>query len=114
MPNTNTLDTKKLEIIYRIEGGCLGPVGHTHIDKFCEFAQENIKMVNSNYINLKITPRHDKSLADMQFSILSKKLSHAQAGKYLSYFGQSLDDIESALSDQLAEIIGEYASLFIR
>lgn len=110
MPSTNELDnTKKLEITYRVEGGCLGPVGHTHIDKFCDYAQQNIKTKSSHFVTLKIIPRHDKSLAEMQFSVLSKKLSHAQAEKYLSYFGQNLEDIESELSDQLMRLIECYS-----
>ena len=43
MPTPTELDNnKKLLVTYRVEGGCLGPVGHTHIDKFCEYAQENM------------------------------------------------------------------------
>ena len=47
----------------------------------------------------------------MQFSMLSKRVTHAQAKKYLSYFGQSLEEFE--LSDQLALLISSYAREFI-
>ncbi len=41
MPTLSSLDdNKKLAVTYRVEGGCLGPVGHTHIVKFCEYAQD--------------------------------------------------------------------------
>lgn len=114
MPHTRALDNnKKLEISYRVEGGCLGPTGHTHIDKFCEYAQENIQTTSSNFVNLSIIPRHDKSLPEMQFCVLSKKISHAQAEKYLSYFGQNLDKIECELSDQLTGLIETYAKKHI-
>jgi hypothetical protein len=114
MQNTKALDNNtKLEIIYRVESGCLGPVGHTHIDKFCEYAQKNIENKSSHFIRLTIMPRHDKSLPEMQFKVLSKKVSHAQAEKYLSYFGQSLDSIECDLSDQLTLLIKRYAEEFI-
>tara|TARA_R110002049_G_scaffold295008_2_gene482108 strand:- start:274 stop:621 length:348 start_codon:yes stop_codon:yes gene_type:complete len=115
MPHAKALDNnKKLEISYRVEGGCLGPAGHTHIDKFCEYAQENIQTTSSNFVNLNIIPRHDKSLAEMQFSVLSKKITHQQTDKYLSYFGQSLDDIECELSDQLTQLIQAYANEHIK
>ena len=107
-------DNKKLIVTYRVEGGCLGPIGHTHVDKFCDFAQEHIENKHSQFINLKIIPRHDKSLPEMQFNVFSKKVSHAQAEKYLAVFGQSLDDFEGELSEQLAVLIDSYAEKFIK
>lgn len=115
MPTIHALDeNKKLLVTYRVEGGCLGPIGHTHIDKFCEFAQENIKNTSSNFITLNVIPRHDKSLPEMQFNVLSKKVTHAQAEKYLGVFGQSLEDFECELSDQLTLLISRYAEQFMR
>ena len=114
MPTPTEIDNnKKLLVTYRVEGGCLGPVGHTHIDKFCEYAQENIENSSSNFINLKIIPRHDKSLPEMQFNLLSKKVTYTQAEKYLSMFGLSLEDFECELSDQLTLLLKLYAEEFI-
>lgn len=115
MPTTTATpdNTKKLEVRYRLEGGCLGPVGHSHIDKFCDYAQENIENKNNKFINLKIMPRHDKSLPEMQFHILAKKVTHAQAEKYLGFLGQSLEEFECELSDQLTALIKRYAEQFI-
>tara|TARA_R110001592_G_C13157640_1_gene748650 strand:+ start:2184 stop:2531 length:348 start_codon:yes stop_codon:yes gene_type:complete len=115
MPTLSSLDdNKKLAVTYRVEEGCLGPSGHTHIDKFCEFAQENIQNPSANFIKLIILPRHDKSLPEIQFNVLSKKINHLQAEKYLSLFGQSLDDFECELSDQLTQFIQTYAKEFIK
>lgn len=114
MPNMKALDSnKKLAITYRVEGGCLGPVGHMHIDKFCDYAQENIKNKNDNFISLKIAPRHDKSLPEMQFNLLSKKITHDQAEKYLSFFNLSLENFEGELSDQLTQLIQTYVNKHI-
>lgn len=114
MPTPTEIDNnKKLLVTYRVEGGCLGPVGHTHIDKFCEYAQENIENSSSNFINLKIIPRHDKSLPEMQFNLLSKKVTYTQAEKYLSFFGQNLDSFECELSEQLSNLISQYSKEFI-
>ncbi len=115
MPLLSSLDdNKKLAVTYRVEGGCLGPVGHTHIDKFCEFTQENIHNPNANFIKLNIIPRHDKSLPEMEFNVLSKKVNHLQAEKYLSVFGQSLDDFECQLSDELTRLIQTYVREHIK
>lgn len=115
MPSSSALDNnKKLEVNYRVEGGCLGPVGHTYIDNFCEYAQQHIENNRANFISLNIMPRHDKSIPEMQFKVLSKKVSHAQAEKYLSIFGQNLDDFESELIDQITLLIKNYAEEFIK
>lgn len=114
MPTFSSLDdNKKLAVTYRIEGGCLGPVGHTHIDKFCEYAQDNIANPFANFIRLNLIPRHDKSLPEMQFNVLSKKVNHQQAEKYLSVFGQSLDAFECELSDELTRLINIYVGEYI-
>lgn len=107
-------DEKKLAVTYRVEPGCLGPTGNSHVDKFCEYAQKNIDNSNTNFIKLMITPRHDKNMPEMQFNILSKKVNHLQAEKYLNLFGQSLDDFECELSDQLTLLIHHYSEKFIK
>lgn len=115
MPTHTELDdNKKLLVTYRVEGGCLGPVGHTYIDNFCDYAQQRIENKSSKFINLNVMPRHDKSIPEMQFKVLSKKVTHVQAEKYLSIFGQSLDDFESELIDQITLLIKNYAEEFIR
>tara|TARA_R110002167_G_scaffold24330_9_gene85746 strand:- start:862 stop:1209 length:348 start_codon:yes stop_codon:yes gene_type:complete len=115
MPTTSSLDdNKKLVVTYRVEGGCLGPIGHKHIDKFCEYSQQNIETPFSKFIKLIITPRHDKNLPEMQFNISSKKINHRQAEKYLSLFGGSLDNFECELSDQLTQLIQTYVNEHIK
>lgn len=41
--------------------------------------------------------------------MLSKKVSYAQAEKYLSIFEQNLEYFESELSDQLSSLIDQYS-----
>lgn len=114
MPTLSSLDdNKKLAVTYRVEGGCLGPQGKTHIDKFCEYAQENIENPYANFIKLIIIPRHDKSLPEMQFNVLTKKVNHQQAEKYLSLFEQNLDAFECQLSDELTHLINAYSREYI-
>lgn len=115
MPIPSSLDEqKKLVVTYRVEGGCLGPKGHEHIVNFCDYAQANIENTSSNFIKLNIVPRLDKTLPEIQFNVLSKKVTYAQAEKYVGVFGQNLEDFEGKLSDELTRLIQSYADQHLR
>ena len=101
-------EDKKLTVIFRVEPGCLGPEGSSHISQFCDFSQAEIRSSNSDYIIWNIVPRNDKSLPEMQYSLAGKRLSHAQAEKYLSMFGQDLDKLDSDFGDTLEALINQY------
>ncbi len=98
-------DDKKLCVTYRVEPGCLGPEGAKHVVQFCQYAQENIKTLDSDYILWNIVPRDDKTLPEMQYNVVGKRMNHAQAEKYLEVFEKSLDEFEGHLEDKLAEFI---------
>lgn len=99
---------KKLTIIFRVESGCLGPRGTTHIEEFCHFAQQEFASVDADFIHWEIMPRHDKSLAEMQYQVGNKKLSHDKAEKYLAVFDKELDEFEGHLHKKFAELIDQY------
>ena len=99
---------KKLTILFRVESGCLGPQGSTHIDEFCHFAQKEFETVDADFIHWEIVPRHDKSLAEMQYQVSNKKLSHDQAAKYLEVFDKNLDEFEGHLHHKFALLIDQY------
>ena len=44
----------------------------------------------------------------MQYSVLGKVINHYQAEKYLAVFGQSLDEFECHLSDQITTLIHQF------
>lgn len=96
---------KKLFVTYRVEPGCLGPQGKTHIEAFCHYAQKEVESVDSDYVHWDITPRFDKSLDEIQYNVLNKNMTHVQAEKYLQIFGKSLDEFEGHLGDKLDELI---------
>lgn len=98
----------KLTVIFRVEPGCLGPQGASLVDEFCLFAQHHVESLDSDYVIWSIIPRNDKTLAEVQYSVRGKKMTHAQAEKYLSLFGKSLDEFESHLDDRLAELIDKF------
>jgi len=107
-----TLETiseeKKMTVIFRMEPGSLGPDGRQYISEFCEFAQVQLQACSAFYINWSITPRLDKSLAEMEFQLANKKLTSAKASQYLAFFNENLDNFEEQLENNLEAIINQY------
>ncbi|WP_028022889.1 hypothetical protein [Enterovibrio calviensis] len=109
MGNTSAVpDNMKLSVICRLEPGCLGPQGADKIDDFCEYIAQEMQALNTDHIALNVVPRNDKSLPEMQFNVLGKKMTQGQAAKYLSSLDQSLDDFEAALEGKLETLIDQY------
>ena len=101
-------ENRKIQAIFRMEPGSLGPDGRDHVDEFCTFAQLQLQACASAHIILSIIPRHDKNLAEMDYHVASKKLTRSKAEQYLSLFGESLADFEEQLEDHLEAIIDQY------
>ena len=104
-------ENRKLTVTYRVEPGCLGPQGSDLIDDFCAYAQKGVASLDSGYVIWNIVPRHDKKLAEIQYSVLGKKMNHDQANKYLAVFSKSLDEFEEHLNDNLANLINEFSAV---
>lgn len=103
-------NNQKLLITFRVEAGCLGPEGHLLIVDFCRFAQVQFQQFCSDFIVWDITPRDDKALPELQYSLMNKKLSHKQAQQYLLKLGKDLDDLEGDIYDKLEAQINDYMS----
>jgi hypothetical protein len=101
-------ENKKLSVIYRVEPGCLGPEGESHIVMFCKFAQSALKTLDSHYIAWNIVARNDKKLPEMEYNLAGKKMNHTQSEKYLAVFNKSLDEFEGHLSDKLTILIDQF------
>ena len=99
---------KKLTVTYRIEPGCLGPNGSEKVSDFCEFAENGLRTLDSDYVIWNIKPRLDKRLPEMQYTAIGKTLNHAQAEKYLWLCEKALDEFECHLSDRMATLIDDY------
>jgi len=91
-----------------MEPGSLGPDGSDYINEFCEFAQLQLQACAAPYINWAIVPRLDKSLAEMEFQLASKKLTSEKAKQYFAVFNENLDHFEDQLEDNLEAIINQY------
>jgi len=98
----------KLQVLYRVEPGCIGPNGIYEIESFCNFAQQQVSNLDSDYVHWHITPRFDKSLPEVQYSVNHRALSHDKADKYLQVFNKSLDSFEAHLGEKLAELVDKY------
>ncbi|MDD1780763.1 hypothetical protein LRP49_06045 [Enterovibrio sp. ZSDZ35] len=98
----------KLNVICRLEPGCLGPQGSSKIDDFCQYILEEMNALNTAFISLVVVPRNDKTLPEMQFNVLGKKMNRDQAGKYLQKFDKNLDDFEGELEGKLEILIDKF------
>ncbi|SEQ98635.1 hypothetical protein SAMN03080615_03505 [Amphritea atlantica] len=103
-------DEKKLLIIYRVESGCLGPDGAQLVDRFCEFAQKKFASEHSGIIRWNILPRNSKTLPEIEYNVLGKKITHSQAERYLLFFDKNLGGLEGYLSESIAKYIEAFMS----
>lgn len=101
-------DDKKITVIFRIEPGCLGPEGLTHVDKFCVQARALLQGKHQTFIKWEVVPRHDKTLPEMGFAINGKLLTRDFAARYMDHFGVALDNFEMEVFDELPEMIDQF------
>jgi|TARA_B110000008_G_scaffold163683_1_gene164021 hypothetical protein len=101
-------EDKKLSITFRVEPGCLGPQGARLITDFCDMARPEFKMLAADYVIWDIVPRSDKTLPEIQYSLLEKRISASQAEQYLALFDRHLEDLESDFDDRLEALINQY------
>ena len=99
---------QRLNVQFRVEPGCLGPNGDQHIEHFCEYAEEKFETLDSEVVAWKIIPRLDKSLPEVEYRVMGKKLLESQVDKYLEVCGVTLEELETHLHDKLVEVIIEY------
>ena len=99
---------KKLNVLYRVEPGCLGPDGPNTIESFCDYAEKSVENLDSDFVHWDIVPRFDKSLPEMEYKALNKRMSHDQAARYLAVFHKDLDEFEEHLHEQLGNLIEDY------
>lgn len=102
------MSNMQLTVIYRVEPGCLGPEGATHIEGFCQFAQPLVAAHTPAFMQWQLQPRFDKKLAEMQCILAGRNLSSEQADRYFALQGTSADDLEEQLNFQLTHLIDQY------
>lgn len=97
-----------LEVIYRVEPGCLGPQGAEHIEDFCKFSQPLVTSHTAGFMRWILVPRFDKSLPEMQCTLAGRSLNPAQATRYFALYQANADDLEAELNEQLTLLIDQY------
>jgi len=95
-------------VICRIEPGCLGPEGHSHIDDFCDFLKNNVAFKEHNIAQWEFLPRDSISAPEIQYKIVDKNLSHSMAERYLSAIDNNIDKFEDDLNNKLVTLVEEY------
>jgi len=99
---------KKLNVLFRVEPGCLGPDGPEHVESFCQYAQKSVEDLDADFVHWDIVPRFDKSLPEMEYKVNTRRLNHDQAERYLHVFNKELDEFETHLNDKLGELIDSF------
>ncbi len=100
--------TKKVTVIFRIEAGCLGPEGVSHVDRFCVQARAKLQSLHGGFIDWEVVPRNDKNLPEIDYAINGKMLNRDQAARLLSIFDFEIDNFEMTVFDELPEMIDQY------
>lgn len=101
-------EENKLTITFRVEDGCLGPQGESHVDSFCRYAQQKFEHSEPTFIRWLFVHRSDLSQAEVEYQIGHKHLTREYADKYLHVFDNTLDQIETQLFDQVTTLIEQY------
>lgn len=99
---------KRITVNFRIEPGCLGPEGDTIVDAFCMNANKKLSISYPDYINWNVTPRHDKTLPELDYGIGRRSLSREHAERYLSMLNIQIEQFEIKVFDQLPDLIDQY------
>jgi len=97
---------KKLNVLFRLEPGCLGPKGIDLIEGFCDFA--NSKISELPFATYQFVPRFDKNLPEWEYKINTRNLSNVKVESYLAIFSQVKSQFEESLEEQVTEYIEIY------
>lgn len=100
--------SQKLQVIFRLEAGCLGPNGADLINDFCHYAQLKIGELDADFIIWKLIPRDDKSLPEMQYKLNSKILPADKTQRFLAIFNRDLHSFEDKVHNLVADLIDDY------
>ncbi|WP_136678515.1 hypothetical protein [Neptunomonas sp. XY-337] len=105
---TQLPDNKKITVIFRIEAGCLGPQGASHVVDFSGVAQQKLAARFPDFIKWDVSPRDDKNLPELDYGIGARLLTRDQAQRYLAALDTPIDDLEQQVFDHLPQLIDQY------
>jgi hypothetical protein len=99
---------KKLNVVFRVEPGSLGPKGMEYVEDYCVRAQQELGSRLENFVSWQFVPRYDKSKPEIEYGVGHKKITNTQAEKYLSLFGQDMEDFETELVIGVSRLINVF------
>ena len=102
------MNEQQLLVECRVEGGCLGPEGASHVDDFCYFAESEFRNFHPDKLRWKFLQRQNSQQAEVEYKLIGKKLSPQQASKYLNILGIDMSEFESEIDDRLIVLIERY------
>lgn len=101
-------EQKKMTAIFRIEPGCLGPEGASHVEDFCQKAHQAFSGIHSGFLNWKVVPRYDKTLPELDFALRERPMSREHAKRYFELFEIDVDEFEETTFGKLPEMIDAF------
>ncbi len=99
---------KKLRVVFRVEPGSLGPDGMDYVEDYCARAQSELGSRLDSFVRWQFAPRYDKSKPEIEYGIGDKRITDAQAEKYLSMFGQDKEEFETDLVVGVSRLINVF------
>lgn len=97
-----------LHLLMRIEPGCLGPDGAELVIPFCQFVEEPFQRLGGQLLHWQIEARFDKTLPEIEYHLQDKKITRAQANRYLEMMDLDLNEQEEQASALLSELIDTF------
>ena len=101
-------EERKVTVTFRLEPGCLGPQGKSHIDDFCDYAQKEFEATDAGFAHWDLSPRHDKTLPEMEYSWHGRNITRHQAERYFHALSTELEDFEVEVHEKLVHLIEVY------
>lgn len=98
----------KLTLLFRVEPGCLGPDGKQHIEPFCTLAMQVFARLEPDRVTWQIVPRFDKHLEELEFHLVTRRLSEEQASQYLASTGCELSVLRERIDETLSMLVTRY------
>lgn len=96
----------RIQLLYRVEPGCLGADGIDHIEAFCQFAAN--KILPPSYAIFSFIPRYDKLLDEKEYTLMNRKLSGDQVISYFEKIDKPFDEFESQVDESMAFVVDAF------
>jgi len=98
----------KLTITVRVEPGSLGPKGKDYVEDYCKLAQNAFSKKKGDFADWAIIPRYDKTLPEIEFSLLGQTLDEARVSQALQVLDTNIEEVEEHTMEMISQLIDRY------